>query len=456
MLEYNKFKFQEKQMTENNFFTKLPYLILISIMTLFFWYKGLDFIAIPLYLTVCFVILIFVKNTIYIFPFLLNMLFMISQTEWNLDLIPIYLYLTPALLIIGMVIHAIRFKVNIFKGKFFLGISLLGLAMIVSTIVNTTEYSVITLAIFSVAILFVMLYGFFANTVEGDNQLYLIRILVIIGIMISFQVFIYYFEIYLSSGAEGVHHAIDSKQLDLGWGISNFIATYLIMFISLTTYFIKKYKMHIFWLVVLFFEIAMLFFTLSRAGIIAFLVTSIFLVLYMFIRYDHKLQLLLNIFIALLIVGVGIYFTKDYFIAIYDRLELLKLDDSGRINIWKEAYEIIKTNPIFGKGVFARSLGVGENELRMFHNTILHITACFGVLGLLALIVQFISILRIFLYKFNQEKAILLIALIGANIHGMVDNTYLMPQYMIIMFIIIATTENANKIDKLRASLIVR
>jgi len=38
----------------------------------------------------------------------------------------------------------------------------------------------------------------------------------------------------------------------------------------------------------------------------------------------------------------------------------------------------------------------------------------------------------------------LLIALFGANIHGMVDNVYYMPQFMVIFFIIIAAVENHN------------
>ena len=40
---------------------------------------------------------------------------------------------------------------------------------------------------------------------------------------------------------DDVIHALEAKTLNLGWGISNFIATYLIMFISSTVYFIKKY-----------------------------------------------------------------------------------------------------------------------------------------------------------------------------------------------------------------------
>lgn len=276
--------------------------------------------------------------------------------------------------------------------------------------------------------------------------MYLIRIFVIIGVMISFQVFIFY----VFKSENTILYNLEHKTIDLGWGISNFIATYLILFISTMTYFIKKYKLHIFWILLFLFEIAMLLFTLSRAGIISFLITSILLILFMFIKYEHKLNLLINLVIGIVIASVIGYFTREYFIEIWNRLELLGLDDTGRIEIWYDAIDKFKANPIFGGGFFARE---AAGELRMFHNTILHTLACFGVVGGVGLLIQFVSVLRVFLRRLNQEKAILFIALIGVNIHGMVDNIYFMPQYMIIMLIIVAVVENANKVDDLRHEL---
>ncbi|XMB72610.1 O-antigen ligase family protein [Mycoplasmatota bacterium WC30] len=439
-------------MTDKNFFTSLPYLILVSLTTLVFWTLGMEMIGISIFLVAGFFILIFVKNSIYIIPLFLNAMFMVSQTEWDLTVIPIYAYLTPIVLIIGVIIHVIRFKVNVFKGQFFLGIALLGLAVIASTLINTEAFDLTTLAIIIASIFVVLIYGFFANTISGDNTLYLIKIFVILGVLIALQVGIFYIKEYIATG--DIHHALENKTIDIGWGISNFIATYLIMFISALTYFIKKYKLHIFWILVGFFEVAMLLFTLSRAGIIAFALTSVLLIMFMFFKYEHKFNLFINLVIGLLIVSIIGYFTREYFITIWDRLALLGLDDTGRIKIWYNAIDVFKANPIFGAGVFARV--AEENGLRMFHNTLLHTLASFGVIGGIALLVQFISIIKVFFYKLTQEKAILLIALIGVNIHGMVDNVYYMPHYMIIMFITIAVVENTNKIDKLREELISR
>lgn len=435
-------------MTEKNFFTSLPYLIIISLISLGFWMFKLDYISIPIFVGVVFLLSVFVKNSIYIIPFLLNILFMISQTSWDITTIPLSLYISPLILIIGFIIHVIKFKVNIFRGKFYLGILILAVAMITSNFINNQTYDLNFFLILAVSLLYLLLYGFFANTIIGDNLVYLIRIFVILGIMISIQVLIYYLR------EPDILYAIEHKSITLGWGISNFVATYLIMFIAAITYFVKKYRLHIFWIILFLFEIAMLLFTLSRAGIIAFLITSLFLILFMFVKYDHKIALLLNLIVGFTIMAVVVYFTKDYFIKIWERIKLFGLDDNGRIVLWQEAIVVFKENLIFGAGLFARS--TGPNELRMFHNTILHILACFGIVGGISLIVQFISIIRVFFYQFNHEKAILLIALIGANIHGMVDNTYFMPQYMIIMLVMIGVVENANKIDKMRLELRLR
>lgn len=459
-------------MTDKHTFTKLPYLIILSIFTLAFWYLGKENIqflgmqnienfdmvglGISIYISIAFIILIFCKNTIYVLPYILNILFMVYFENWNTENIPLYIYIAPVILILGMIIHVIKYRTNVFKGKFFLAFLVLAVGMVISTIINAEAFNAFTILLLIVPVFFLLLYGFFANTIKGDNLVYLIKVFVILGVLIAVEVFLYYLTEYFEGGVEAINFALEHKTIDLGWGISNFVATYLIMFIATTTYFIKKYKLHIFWILLSLFEVVMLIFTLSRAGLLAFLITSILLLIFMFIHYEHKGNLLLNLFLGLLVFTIIGYFMRGLFITIWERLEILRMDDSGRMDIYREAIQVIKANPIFGKGIFARSVSVGENELRLTHNTILQILASFGILGGLSLILQLIAVIQVFFYEFNAEKAVLLIAIIGANIHGMVDNTYIMPQYLFIMIITFAVVENANKIDALRAELLNR
>ncbi len=421
-------------MTKNNFFQSISYLTLISTITLFFWYYELESIGMPLFALIAFSILVFNKNTFNAIPFYVNMLFMISQTEWSLESIPVYLYYLPVPVILGFVFHALKYKINLFQGKMALPLLLMFAAM-VSTLFIIEEISMNYLFYIAVGLVYLFTYLFFKASFKGDNLKVLIRLFVITGVMISFQVLIFYLRV------EDIAYALRHKQIDLGWGISNFIATYLVMFISTMFYFMKKYKFHSFWIILAFFEIIMLLFTLSRGGILSFAITLIPLVVFLYYGYEKKVKLTLNIILGLSLVGLLVYFRLDYFTTVFERLSEDFFDDSGRFDLWIEAYDKFINNPLLGVGVFAR---VDESYFGFYHNTILHTMATLGTVGLVSILWQFLVVVIIFFKKWNIEKAILLIALFGANIHGMVDNVYYMPQFMVIFFIIIAAVENHN------------
>ncbi len=427
--------------TKFNFFLSMPYLIILSLSTLIFWYFSLENIGIPVFLGIIFILFVFKKNGIVIVPVIFNALFMISQTDWSLEMIPLYLYFVPVVLIIGFILHTIIYKVKLFRGDMLFGLSLMVIAMALSTI-NTEIFNVQYVFIFIVGLFYLFNYLFFVNSIDGDNTVFLIKLFVLLGMLVSAEVLIYYLRV------DDVKTALADKEIDLGWGISNFIATYLIIFISATVYFIKKYKMHIIWILIVLFEMVTLLFTLSRGGILAFFVTAILLVIYMFHGYEHKWKLLLQLLIGFLILGAFVYWKFEYFVTIYDRMLQYKLDGNGRIEVWKNAIAKFKEYPLFGAGLFSRVIDNGT-YFGLYHNTILHTLASFGIIGFIALFIQFIEVLKVFFFKLTQEKAILLIALAGANIHGMVDNIYYMPQFMIIFFIIIAVVENTNKFESM-------
>jgi O-antigen ligase len=422
-------------MAKFKFFQSIVYLSILSIITTLIWYYNLEHIGMPVFALIALGILIFDKNGMSVIPFFLNMMFMVSQTEWSLELIPQYLYLLPFIAIPGFIIHIIRFKQGFFKGKLAIPLTLLFLTMLLSSI-NVIEINLNYLFYISIGLVYLLVYFFFVSSIKGDNLKFLIKLFVVTGVMTSVQVLLYYIRV------DDIANALENKTIDLGWGISNFIATYLIIFISSMFYFMKKYKFHVFWVLLGFFEIIMLLFTLSRGGISAFLVTLVFLMIYLYYGYEHKLRMTFNILLGLVLVVGFVYIRIDYFTTIWLRLTDSFFDDSGRFDLWIEAWNNFVKYPILGAGVFARVEG---DYFGFYHNTILHTMGTLGSLGLISIIWQGVLVLLIFLKKLNLEKAILLIALIGANIHGMVDNVYYMPQFMVLFFIIIAAVENYNK-----------
>jgi hypothetical protein len=417
----------------------LIYMIGTSVITLLIWYFKLEQYGMPVFIIAIFILLVLHKNTIHIVPLTLNALFMISQTEWTTELIPKYLFFVPVVVIIGFIIHVVRFKVKLLNGSFLLSsmilLSALFLSLINMEVIDITYWFLIIVGIF-----YLFIYFFFNNTISGDNTEYLIKLFTILGILVSLQVLIYYLRV------EDIEEALRLKSLDLGWGISNFIATYLIIFISTTVYYVKKYKTHIIWILVVLFEITMLFLTLSRGGIVAFLITSIVLIVYSFFKSNKKVKMLISILIGLIVLSGFIYWNAETFIALWDRLMDYGLDNNGRFEVWQNALNQFLAHPIFGVGLYSRL--INDTYLGLNHNTIIQTAASFGIVGLIALGLMFYETIKVFFKNINHEKMILFIALIGANIHGMVDNVFYMPQFMIIFFIIIAVVENANKMEE--------
>ncbi len=423
-------------LSKARFFYSLPYLLLASVATLCFWYFGLEAYGIPIFLVLMFLIFALMQDVMPSIPLFMNALFMVSKTDWAIDAIPLYIYLVPVIIIAGIVVHVLRFRTKLFKGGMLVGIVMMFLAMILSSFnapvvnLNYSFYAAIGLS-------YAFVYFFYTNSLSGDHREYLIRMFFILGVLISVQTLIYYLRV------EDVILALENKTFNLGWGLSNYVATYLIMFIPATFYYAKKTKMNTFFVIVGVFEIVMLIFTLSRGGMIAFAGVLVLLLVYLLKSKGWKYSLI-NLGLAALIGYAIVMINLEMFTAIYERLRELMLSDTGRIEIWKDALAKYLEHPLFGGGIFARTADV--NDYRMYHNTVLHVMATFGTVGLISLLIQIWQMFRIVLKTLDAKTVILAISLVGAHAHGLVDNIYFMPQFMILLFLIIATCENANKL----------
>ncbi|MFO7968632.1 MAG: O-antigen ligase family protein, partial [Candidatus Izemoplasmatales bacterium] len=202
----------------------------------------------------------------------------------------------------------------------------------------------------------------------------------------------------------------------------------------------SKYK--IVFAFIITFELFMLLFALSRGGILAFIAVLPLLIIYLFYKYQNKKQMVLYMIIIIVLLSGIIYTNTSYFVPIWERFIKLTDQHLSRIDLWKEALVKFKDNMIFGAGLFAR---VEDDYFGFYHNTVMHTLATLGIIGFISLIWQGIIVFIVFLKNYNSEKIILLIALIGANIHGLVDNVYYMPQFMILFFVIIAVVEISNR-----------
>jgi O-antigen ligase len=396
----------------------------------------LDFFGMTLFALISVVILFFSKKTIHVLPFFFNMMFMISQTEWSLETIPIYLFILPGLMALAFVIHYIKFSQGWVKGKLLFPLLLMLSAMVFS-IFNSDIIDINYAFYLVIGLFYVLIYIFFIQTIKGDNLDYIIRLFMVLGVLISFQVLVYYLN------TDDILIALESKSIDLGWGISNFIATYLIIFISISIYYVKTKKLKFITTLIIAFEIIMLLFTLSRGGVLAFLVLIPLLLYYLYHGQKNKTTITMYLLLLGILLSVIFSIATEYFLPLFERFKNLKLTEgNGRVDLWIQAYDKFMTYPIFGAGLFARVEG---DYFGFYHNTIMHTLASLGIIGFISLLWQAIVVFKIFMRRMTLEKGVLLIALIGANLHGMVDNVYFMPQFMILFFVVIAATEIHNQ-----------
>jgi len=419
-------------MNIQSFFKSIIYFLILSGFTFFIWINQLDFIGMSIFALVSFFILIFVKNSVHVLPFFFNMMFMISQTDWSLESIPIYLYVLPLLLIVGFIIHFFRFERNRMVGQLTLPLLLMFLAMVLS-IFNTEIFNLNYVFYLVIGLFYLFIYFFFLKTLHGDHLKYLIRLFFVIGILIAGQVFFYYMQF------DDIALALQSDRVDLGWGISNFVATYLIICISAATYYVKHKPYKIISSIIIAAEILMLMFTLSRGGFLAFVALSPLLLIYLYHGQKHKFIMTIYLLIIINLLVILFVLRTDYFMPLFDRFKALDFTEgNGRVDLWIQAYHKFKQNPLFGAGLFARVEG---DYFGFYHNTFMHTLASLGLLGLVSLLWQILVVVKVFLRQMNQEKTILFLALLGANLHGLVDNVYYMPQFMIIFFVLISAVE---------------
>ncbi|MGD9910695.1 MAG: O-antigen ligase family protein [Candidatus Izemoplasmatales bacterium] len=410
------------------------YLFLLSGATLYLWQNHLERFGIPAILALMFLFFLFSKNTVMTIPLLFNAMFMVSTLPTNFAEVPTYLYFVPGVLIVGMTLHIFIYKVKLFHGKMLLGIGLMVLAMLLSSI-NVVKLDIYYYFYASVGILYALFYVFYRNTIEGDYTDYLIKMLFVLGLLISAQIVLYYL------GVDDVRYALEHKIFNLGWGISNYVATYLIIFSVIPFYYAKKAPTGLLYFLIGFMEIGLIPFTGSRGGMVAFVALFPILLFILFFKSKKKWLHFLSLSLVFILFVSIVFINWDFVKSVFFRFESIMFDDTGRFDIYVDAIHTFLEFPLFGGGLFARD---ATRDFNMFHNTILHTGATLGSIGLISLLIQLWQQFRITVGKFTNEGLFLAAALLGAHIHGMIDNVYYMPQFMIMMLVIVAIREKAE------------
>jgi O-antigen ligase len=123
------------------------------------------------------------------------------------------------------------------------------------------------------------------------------------------------------------------------------------------------------------------------------------------------------------------------------------LDDfsTGRIEIYRQGFEVFKAHPIFGGGWLSLQQLNPGTRLFMYHSTPVQSLATMGLFGFAALMVHYVQVATFFFKKITLEKSLFIIGYLASQIHGLIDNVQYAVPYSLIMVIFFAIWENSEK-----------
>ena len=434
------------------------YILLIFMITFLSWsfYQDTPPYAFNLYnmigiLTIIFimmVVLIISKNTMYALPPFLSILFIINKSNMDFDIFVnnVFIYIGFSFLLLGPIIHIIRFKPKFKKGYFFLGLFLIALSYVAPLLYLPFDVRAIPISL--VAFLYLGVYVFFNSTMKGHLD-FLFKMLLIINLLLTAQVFFYIYQGYvLNSEVEFFYRIFQGWGRNLGWANINDMCFYIALTFPSYLYFIfKKPQTYLIWFMMLLPTLAVIL-SKSRGGVIGFGVVIIGVIVFFVIKGNKKHLSHGLVFLILSI--VGFYLIRDIFYIWYEFFldsfgEDLNSFSSNRIEIYKNGLMMFRSYPIFGAGWFSIQWLYPGERMYMYHSTFIQALAAMGLFGLISLLIHYFQIARYFLTNFTLEKSLFIIGYIASQTHGLIDNVQYAVPYSVIIVILLAVFESSEK-----------
>lgn len=400
------------------------------------------------------ILLILFKNTIYIVPIALGIMYGYNTQNPNLNTISDlgFIYLIPAFALSSIVIHWIRFKPKFKKGvltKPYLWIAIAYIASIFYVNVTATY-----LQLSLVGFLYLLLYQFFRQTMKTDES-YMMRVLFFASLLLlaelAYNIGLGYFlenldkplreRISLGMKASWYHG-------DFGWANINDVVIHITLLMGAQFYFIVKYPKNILYWIFPLLTGFIVFVSASRGGYLSIALSFMLYIPYV-LKKTNKWGIL-NMIYAFILVGLTLYELRlvveiAYEIAIQGGFEDLDSFSSSRITLYKHALDIYKEFPVFGGG-WEAMIDIGNpDRIQVFHSTLFHTLAVMGTFGLLGLFYYFYQTFKYLFTKRNLAKSLILIGIIVSQIHGLIDNTMYMIIYTLATLMLFSMLETVEK-----------
>ncbi len=445
---YNKLSTSITNFFNNKIYNEI-YTFLIMFIALF-GYRFNDIIGISLLIFIILLTLIFTKDFNYILAPSIFMLFVINKGFAN-DEIPLTLIFLISLLFIILIIFIIKNGIKLKKMKSFWG--LLGLAIMnllpIFWANNINNENTVFYFFYIADFAYLILYIIFINGIKKIDLANLATVFSYLALLLTFECLYKIIELNLTPF---------TSIFFLGWGVCNEAGIMICFSVPFIFYLIcntKRLSYIIFNTLKLIIAIIGVLLTTSRASYLCLLVgipiLFIFSLFYnknkkLYAIYSLSILLILTIFIIIYLPNIN-NFIKTIINANFSN----GLESNSRIELYKEAIEIFKTNPLYsilGAGICTKT-GYNDSSFGyqlvpiIYHSTFFETLVMGGVFGILMLLLHLFEKYRNVSKLKDKTKIFLILGYIGIDLYGLIDNTYHMFYYMIPLVITLAVIDNS-------------
>lgn len=385
--------------------------------------------------------LIVSKSFKYTFPCLIN-LFFIQNDPYVFDKVPIPIIVIASIflfLVIAFTIYRMIKDKKVELSHHTIGFIMLSLIVFIPIFwsPNKTFLNAIYFSGFG----YLLIYLVFKYSLDVDRRFFG-RTLSFLGALIAVECVVKAISVTMDG------NNIFSSWYTLGWGICNEAGIMICVILPFTFYNLFKSKKKRLWIdcsLLIILGIGFLF-TGSRGTyifggieIIALFVMGLFVMKRKKVFYFMGGSFLLVVLI-LSIVNFG------FIVGVFSGTFNNGLDNNGRFELYKEAGNIFSANyrnMFFGSGFLTQM--DWQNRIVVYHSTICETMVVGGIFGIIALLYHLFYKYRDFKRLDFEYLIFMCIGFICVDLYGLIDNTYFMYYYMIILAIIIGFLENEAK-----------
>ena len=430
------------------------YLLTVLIVSMVFWLLAflshnekidiniqpkIENISLLSYGIICFILLVFNKNTFYFIPWVIFIPFVFARPFTALE-IPKTIFIASGIMIVGLVLNLIIYRPKFKMGHFFIGLAVLCLAFVLGGINVPNDNSRFQILLTLVCVVaFLLLYVVLSSSAETNFKT-ICRLFTYLGIFLVFELAVY-FKI-----QPDFKEAFLSKNSTVGWGVSNNIALMLLFTFPFTVYLvlISSNIKAIFYVLIMTLECLGILFTYSRGAMISMFVGVAFFIPFSIWKAKDRLTTSISIVVLLALLGFGILFCykryNEEFERFIDVAFKMNFDDfNGRKAIYEDCIKSLKEFPIFGKGVLSTFQSDGTYEWG--HSTILQTVRTMGYVGIFAMAFHLIQKYFVLIYRPSLWKIITASAFAISGLYGLFDVSYYFINYMIPLIMAMAIIE---------------